>query len=67
VNAEQPAARTVLVRVVVTGSECTGKSTLARDLAQAYSVECAPEYVRQFVQTIGGRPQFSDHCPPYAT
>jgi NadR type nicotinamide-nucleotide adenylyltransferase len=49
--------------VVVTGSECTGKSTLARDLAQAYAVECAPEYVRQFVDTIGGRPQFSDHGP----
>jgi NadR type nicotinamide-nucleotide adenylyltransferase len=52
---------TELIRVVVTGSECTGKSTLARDLADAYAVECVPEYVRQFVQTIGGRPQFSDH------
>jgi NadR type nicotinamide-nucleotide adenylyltransferase len=47
----------------VTGSECTGKSTLARDLAAAYSVECVPEYVRTFVDTIGGRPQFSDHGP----
>jgi NadR type nicotinamide-nucleotide adenylyltransferase len=51
------------VRVVVTGSECTGKSTLARDLAAAYSVECVPEYFREFIGTIGGRPQFSDHGP----
>ena len=52
-----------LVRVVVTGSECTGKSTLARELAAAYGVECVPEYVRTFVESIGGRPQFSDHGP----
>jgi NadR type nicotinamide-nucleotide adenylyltransferase len=52
---------TEVLRVVLTGSECTGKSTLALDLARAYGVECVPEYVRQFVTTIGGRPQFSDH------
>ena len=58
-----PMTSTDLVRVVVTGSECTGKSTLARELAAAYGVECAPEFVRTFVQSIGGRPQFSDHGP----
>lgn len=52
-----------VTRVVVTGSECTGKTTLAADLAKAYGVECVPEYVRQFVETIGGRPQFADHGP----
>lgn len=51
------------MRVVVTGSECTGKTTLARDLAAAYGVECVPEFVRDFVTKIGGRPQFSDHGP----
>lgn len=51
------------VRIVVTGSECTGKSTLARDLAAAYSVDCVPEFFREFISTIGGRPQFSDHGP----
>jgi nicotinamide riboside kinase len=51
------------VRIVVTGSECTGKTTLAHDLAAAYGVECVPEFVRDFVNTIGGRPQFSDHGP----
>ena len=48
---------------MVTGSECTGKTTLARDLAAVYGVECVPEYVRDFVSQIGGRPQFSDHGP----
>lgn len=47
----------------MTGSECTGKSTLARELAAFYSVECVPEYVRTFIDSIGGRPQFSDHGP----
>lgn len=57
---ERPAG---VVSVVVTGSECTGKTTLAGDLASAYSVECVPEFVRQFIDSIGGRPQFSDHGP----
>ncbi len=48
---------------MLTGSECTGKTTLAAELAQAYGVECVPEYVREFVESIGGRPQFSDHGP----
>jgi NadR type nicotinamide-nucleotide adenylyltransferase len=51
------------VHVVVTGSECTGKSTLARQLAQRYSVECVPEFVREFARTVGGTIQFSDHGP----
>jgi nicotinamide riboside kinase len=28
-----------------------------------YGVECVPEFVRDFVESIGGRPQFSDHGP----
>lgn len=62
-NIEQVHRRPGVLSVVVTGSECTGKSTLARDLAAAYSVECVPEYIREFVETIGGRPQFADHGP----
>lgn len=52
-----------LVHVVVTGSECTGKTTLARRLADHYSTECVPEFIRQFVLAMGGRVQFSDHGP----
>ena len=59
----EPTTRTGPHSVVVTGSECTGKSTLARELAAVYHAECVPEYVRTFIQSIGGRPQFSDHGP----
>jgi len=38
-----------LRRVVLIGSECTGKSTLAADLAAHYGTACAPEYGRIFV------------------
>jgi NadR type nicotinamide-nucleotide adenylyltransferase len=51
------------VSIVVTGSECTGKTTLATSLASAYGVECVPEFVREFIATMGGRPQYSDHGP----
>jgi NadR type nicotinamide-nucleotide adenylyltransferase len=63
VKPAQASAPQPTIRVVVTGSECTGKTTLAEDLANAYGVECVPEFVRQFVAMIGGRPQFSDHGP----
>ena len=36
-------------RVVVTGSECTGKSTLAAALATHYGTVWSPEYVREYV------------------
>jgi NadR type nicotinamide-nucleotide adenylyltransferase len=62
-TANAPRAHPETVRVVVTGSECTGKTTLAHELAAAYAVECVPEFVRDFVNTVGGRPQFSDHGP----
>jgi NadR type nicotinamide-nucleotide adenylyltransferase len=35
-------------RVVLTGSESTGKTTLAADLARHYSVLWVPEYVRTY-------------------
>jgi NadR type nicotinamide-nucleotide adenylyltransferase len=43
-------SRTGLIRrVVVTGSECTGKTTLARSLAGHYHTVWVPEYSREFV------------------
>jgi NadR type nicotinamide-nucleotide adenylyltransferase len=35
-------------RIVVTGSESTGKTTLARDLAQALGTTWTPEYARDY-------------------
>src|SRR3954470_19007396 len=49
--------------VAITGSECTGKTTLARSLAEAYGVEFVPEFVRTFAESVGGRLSFSDHGP----
>src|SRR5437016_5241475 len=48
-------------RVVLTGSECTGKSTLAADLARHYGVEFVPEFVRTFAEAKGRAIEFSDH------
>jgi len=48
------------MRVVVTGSECTGKTTLARALADHFQVPCVPEYARVFVQEQGRAPTAED-------
>lgn len=45
-----------MIRVVVTGSECTGKTTLAQALADHFEAPCVPEYVRVFVQEQGRAP-----------
>lgn len=65
-NAAAPStsrARSDLFRVVVTGSECTGKTTLAQQLAAHSSAELVPEFVRAFSESMGGRIQFADHGP----
>ena len=49
-----------MIRVVVTGSECTGKTTLAEALADHYDTVLVPEYARQFVRDQGRAPQASD-------
>jgi NadR type nicotinamide-nucleotide adenylyltransferase len=41
-----------LIRIVVTGSECTGKTTMAESLAAHYRTVWVPEYVRQYVDAI---------------
>ena len=52
-----------MIRVVFTGSESTGKSTLAAAVAQHYGVEVVPEFVRAFAEQRGGVIEFSDHGP----
>lgn len=51
------------LRIVLTGSECTGKTTLARHLAAHFGVRWVPEYVREFVDAVGRAPEFEDHGP----
>lgn len=43
----------VTQRIVVTGSECTGKTTLARQLAQALHTPWVPEYAREYAESLG--------------
>jgi len=49
-----------VIRVVVTGSECTGKTTLARALAEHYDTIWVPEFVRDFVEREGRAPVLAD-------
>lgn len=52
-----------MIRVVFTGSECTGKTTLSSQLASARGAELVPEFVREFAERQGGTISFSDHGP----
>ncbi|MHB1071636.1 MAG: AAA family ATPase [Gemmatimonadaceae bacterium] len=47
-------------RVVLLGSECTGKTTLARALSERLDVPWSAEYVREFVDAIGRDPEAAD-------
>jgi NadR type nicotinamide-nucleotide adenylyltransferase len=49
-----------LIRVVLTGSECTGKSTLARELADHYDAELVPEFLRDFAAQKGSPLELAD-------
>jgi len=51
------------LRVVFTGSECTGKSTTASELAEEFGALYVPEFVREFAQAKGGIIAFEDHGP----
>jgi NadR type nicotinamide-nucleotide adenylyltransferase len=47
-------------RVVATGSECTGKTTLAAELAAHYDTVWVPEYVRVYLDAKGAPLVFAD-------
>ncbi len=55
--------RPELTRVVLTGSESVGKTTLAGQLASHYGVEFVPEYVRGYAATLDRPLDFRDHGP----
>jgi NadR type nicotinamide-nucleotide adenylyltransferase len=52
-----------MIRVVFTGSESTGKSSLAWRVAKYYDADHVPEFVRGFAEKKGGVLSFSDHGP----
>lgn len=51
------------VRVVLIGSECTGKTTLATKLAAHYEVEFVPEYLRSYFTAKDGNLTVDDAIP----
>ena len=48
------------MRVVVTGSECTGKTSLAAALARHFGTFWVPEFARRFVEQAGRPPRYAD-------
>jgi NadR type nicotinamide-nucleotide adenylyltransferase len=54
-----------VVRVVLTGSESTGKSTLAAELARYYGAPLVTEFLRAFVERHTGALEF-EHQEPIA-
>ena len=59
--ATELARATSVKRVVLTGSESTGKTELARRLADHYGVAVVPEFVRQYAEKKHAPIEFSDH------
>jgi NadR type nicotinamide-nucleotide adenylyltransferase len=49
-----------MIKVVVTGSECTGKSTLAKALSDYFEGALVTEYARTFVEQKGSAPDYED-------
>jgi NadR type nicotinamide-nucleotide adenylyltransferase len=52
-----------MMRVVVTGSESTGKTTLAGRIAEHFGAELIPEFVRGYAEAKRGIIDFDDHGP----
>ena len=50
-------------RVVLTGSESTGKTSLAAVLAAHYGIELVPEFVRDYAARKNNVIELSDHGP----
>ncbi len=47
-------------KIILTGPESSGKTTLANDLAQYYKVEYVHEYAREYLSEIGKSYSFED-------
>lgn len=52
-----------LTRIVLTGSESVGKTTMAAQLAAHFGALMVPEFVRDYAATLGRALDFRDHGP----
>lgn len=52
-----------MIKVVLTGSESTGKTELAHQLGARYGAPVAEEFVREYAEQRGGLVDFDDHGP----
>ena len=52
-----------MIKVVLTGSESTGKTELARRLGEHFDAPIAEEFVRDYAAAHGGQIEFKDHGP----
>lgn len=48
------------IRIVITGPESTGKTTLAKQLAKVYEAQYIPEYAREYVVGLPKHYSFED-------
>ena len=49
-----------IYRVVITGPESTGKTTLAENLASVFNTAWVPEYAREYISGLGRRYNYDD-------
>lgn len=56
-------SRHIVKRLVVTGSESTGKTTLATALARQFSAPLSTEFVREYAAARQGHIGVADHWP----
>jgi NadR type nicotinamide-nucleotide adenylyltransferase len=47
-------------KIVIIGPECTGKSTLSRQLAEHFQTSWCPEYAREYLTKKGSSYQYDD-------
>ena len=50
----------MLKKIVITGPECTGKSTLCEQLAEHYNTIWCPEYAREYLLSHGKKYNYDD-------
>src|SRR5262245_38090818 len=52
-----------MIKIVLTGSESTGKTELAQQLGKYFHAPVAEEFVRSYAAQRGGKIEFEDHGP----